>query len=66
MNEVDTLDPSEPGAEYCLSNQGRIGILANLEIYRGALDKCNATIERYNSAIAPTHGEVAHGRGEEP
>jgi len=57
MSEVETLDPSEPGAEYCLSDQGRIGILTNLELYRGALDKCNATIERYNATIVPPQGE---------
>lgn len=53
MSEVETLDPSEPGAEYCLSDQGRIGILTNLELYRGALEKCNATIKRYNATIVP-------------
>ncbi len=57
LTEVETLDPSEPGAEYCLSDQGRIGILTNLELYRGALEKCNATIERYNATITPTQGK---------
>jgi len=55
--EVATLDPTEAGAAYCLSDSGRIGILTNLELYRGALDKCNAAIERYNATIAPAPGE---------
>ncbi|KAA0894148.1 hypothetical protein [Oryzomonas rubra] len=63
MSEVETLDPSEPGAAYCLSESGRLGILTNLELYRGALDKCNATIERYNSTIAP-QGEGEQWGGE--
>jgi len=54
---VATLDPTEAGAAYCLSDSGRIGILTNLELYRGALDKCNAAIERYNATIAPAPGE---------
>lgn len=57
LGEVETLDPSEPGAEYCLSDSGRIRILTNLELYRGALEKCNVTIERYNATIVPTWGQ---------
>jgi|GEM_PF-1952971 len=64
LGEVETLDPSEPGAEYCLSDSGRIGILTNLELYRGALDKCNATIGRYNATIAPAQGKGTQAQGE--
>ncbi|QEM67590.1 hypothetical protein FO488_05100 [Geobacter sp. FeAm09] len=64
MVEAETLDPSEPGAEYCLSDKGRMAVLTNLELYRGALDKCNATIERYNATAVPASGEKAQRLGE--
>lgn len=66
LNKVETLDPSEPGAAYCLSDQGRIDIMTNLEIYRGTLDKCNATIERYNVTVSPMQEAGAQGHGQKP
>jgi len=41
----------DPNGEYCIGDSGRRAILENLYLYQGALNKCNATVQKFNDSV---------------